>query len=52
MIQRDLSYKTSTVGQRKYLTKTTNWMLQLVLAHGKTKKSHSISKESYNLKKN
>ena len=52
MIQRDLNYKTSTVGQRIYLTKTTNWMLQLVLAHDKTKKSHSISKVSYNLKKN
>ena len=39
MIQLELSYKTSTIGLHKYLTTTTDWMLQLVLAHDKTKKS-------------
>ena len=38
IIQLELNYKTSTIGQHKYLTKTTDWMLQLVLAHDKTKK--------------
>ena len=37
MIQLQLSYKTSNIGQKNYLTTTTNWMLHLVLAHGKTK---------------
>ena len=37
MIQLELSYKTSTIGQLKYLTTLTDWMLQLVLVHGKTK---------------
>ena len=37
MIQLELSYKTSTIGQHKYLT-TTYWIPQLVLAHDKTKK--------------
>ena len=50
MIQLELSYKASTVGQHKYLTTTTDWMLQLVLVHDKTKNAHSISKQSYKLK--
>ena len=37
MIQLELSYKTSTIGQHKYLTATTDWMLQLFAAHDKTK---------------
>ena len=36
MIQLELSYKTSTIGQHKHLTTITDWMLQLVLAHDKT----------------
>ena len=41
MIQLELSYKTSTIGQHKYLTATTDWKVQLVLTH--EKKAHSIS---------
>ena len=37
MIQLELSYKTSTIGQHKYRTTTTDWVLQLVLAHDKQK---------------
>ena len=29
MIQLELSYKTSTIGQHKYFTAATDWMLQL-----------------------
>ena len=50
MIQLELSYKTSTICQHKYLTTTTHWMLQLVLPHGKTKIAHSVSKQSYKFK--
>ena len=50
MMQLELSYKTSTIGQHKYLTTNTDWMLQLVLEYGKTKKPHSISKQSYKFK--
>ena len=49
IIQLELSYKT-TIGQHKYFTTTTDWMLELVLAHDKTKKAHSISKQSYKFK--
>ena len=41
MIQLELSYKTSTIGQHKYLTATTDWKVQLVLTH--EKKAYSIS---------
>ena len=51
MMQLELSYKTSTIGQQKYLTTITDWMLQLVLGHGKTKKAHSISKQSYKFRR-
>ena len=44
MIQLELNYKTSTIGQSKYLTITTDRMPQLVLAHDQTKKAHSIIK--------
>ena len=50
MIQLQLSYKTSTIGQHKYLTKITDWMLQLLLTHNKEKKAHHISKQSYKFK--
>ena len=50
MIKLELSYKTSTTGQHKYLTTTTDWMLRLVFAHDKTKKAHSTSKQSYKFK--
>ena len=43
MIQLELCYKTSTIGQHKYLTTATDWILQLVLPHDK-EKAHSISK--------
>ena len=36
MIQLELNI---TTGQKKYLTRTTDWMLPLVLAHDKTKTS-------------
>ena len=49
MMQRKLSQKTSTIGQHKCLTTTADWFLQLVLAHDKTKKAHSISKHIYKL---
>ena len=47
MIQFELSCKTSTIGQHKYVA-TTDWVL--VLAHDKIKKAHSISKQSYKFK--
>ena len=47
MMQFELSCKTSTIGQHKYVT-TTDWVL--VLAHDKIKKAHSISKQSYKFK--
>ena len=46
-MQFELSYKTSTIGQHKYVI-TTDWVL--VLAHDKIKKAHSISKQSYKFK--
>ena len=49
-MQIELSNKTSTIGQHKYLKKTTDQILQLVLVHDKTKKAHSISKQSYKFK--
>ena len=56
MIKLELTYKTS-IGQNKYLTTTTtatatttDWMLKLVLAQNKTKKAHSIRKQSYKFK--
>ena len=50
MIQLELSYKTWTIGQNKYLTTLTDWMQQLVVAHNKTQKVHSISKQSHKFK--
>ena len=47
MMQFELSYKTSTIGQHKYVI-TTDWVL--VLAHDNIKKAHSISKQSYKFK--
>ena len=38
MIQLELNYITSTIGQHKFLTTTTDWLQQLSLAHGKAKK--------------
>ena len=35
-IQLELSYKTLSIVQQKYLA-TTDWMIELVLAHGKKK---------------
>ena len=46
MIQLELSHKTSTIGQYKYLTTTTDWMLQLVLTHDRTQKAHYIRKSN------
>ena len=51
IIQLELSYKTSTIGQHRYLTTTADWMLQLVLTHDKTKKAYSISTQSYKFKR-
>ena len=50
MTQVEFSYKTWTIGQHNYLKTTIDWMLQLVLAYDKTKKAHSISKQSYKFK--
>ena len=44
----ELSYKTSAINQHKYLTTTTDWMPQVVLAHDKTEKAHYISKQNKN----
>ena len=50
MIQLELSCKTWTIGQHKYRTTLTDWMQQLVVAHDKTQKVHSISKQSHKCK--
>ena len=50
MIQLELSCKTWTIGQHKYRTTLTDWMQQLVVAHDKTQKVHSISKQSHKFK--
>ena len=50
MIQLELSYKTSTIVQHKYLTTTADTMLQLLLSYDKTEKAHSLSKQSYKFK--
>ena len=42
MMQLESSYKMSTIGQRKYLSTTTDWMLQLVLTDDKRKKAYSM----------
>ena len=46
LIQQELIYKTDTIGLKKYLDITTDWMLQLVNTHKKQKKKYSICKES------
>ena len=50
MMQLESSNKMSTIGQRKYISTTTDWMLQLVLTDDKRKKAYSISKQSYKFK--
>ena len=47
LIQLELSYKTTTIGLKKYLDTTTDWMLQFVNTPEKQKKKYSISKENY-----
>ena len=42
MMQLESSYKMSTIGQRKYISTTTDWMLQLVLTDDKRKKAYSM----------
>ena len=42
MMQLESSYKMSTIGQRKYISTTTDWMLQLVLTDDKRKKVYSM----------
>ena len=49
-IQLELGYKTSAIGQNKYLTTTTDSMLLLILLRNKRRKAHSISKQSYKFK--
>ena len=44
IIELELSYKTSTIGKQKYLTKTTDWMLQLVFANNKKRFTLYINK--------
>ena len=46
LIQQELTYKTTTIGLKKYLETTTDWMLQLVDTHEKRKKKYSINQES------
>ncbi len=46
LIQLELAYKTTTIGLKKYLDTTTDWILQLVNTYKKEKKIYSISKES------
>ena len=52
MIQLKLSYKTSTIGQHKYLKTKEAWILPLVLEYDKTRKDHSIVNTVRNLNKN
>ena len=46
LIQLELTYKTTTIGLKKYLDTTTDWMLQFVNAYKKQKKKYSICKVS------
>ena len=39
MIQLELSYKTATIGMRKYLEHSDDWMMQLVFNHENGKKT-------------
>ena len=46
LIQLELAYQTATIGMAQYLTTTTDHYLKMVLQHEKSKKLHSIIKES------
>ena len=46
MIQLELSYKTATIALQKYISSSKDWMLNLVNEHEKSKRAHSVSKES------
>ena len=46
MTQRELSYKTSTIGPFRYLNLSDGWMLQLALKHDKEKGSQTVVKEA------
>ena len=46
LIQRVLTYKTTTIGLKKYLDTMANWMLLLVNAHEKRKMKYSISQQN------
>ena len=45
----ELTNKATTIGLKKYLDTTTDWMLQLINIEKKPKKTYSISKESNKL---
>ena len=46
IVQLELSYKTTTIGQYRYLNLSQDWMLKLVLEHENRKKLHSVVKEA------
>ena len=39
LIQQEMTYKTITIGLKKYLDITTDWILQLINTHKKRKKN-------------
>ena len=48
LIKLELANKTIAVGRKKYLDKTTEWMIQLVNRHEKQKKKCPIKKKVIN----
>ena len=49
LVQLELIYKTTTIGLKKYLDTTTDWMLQLVNIPEKQKKKNQFVKKVINL---
>ena len=52
LLQLELMYKTITIGLKKYLDSTQDWMQQLVNRHDKTKKSTLLAVKVENLRMN
>ena len=46
LIQLELTYKTTTIGLKKYLETNDDWMIQLVRKHEQAKRAHSVTKEA------
>ena len=49
LTQLELTYKTATIGLKKYLDATKDWMLQLLNIHEKQKKNIQLVKKVINL---